>query len=88
MGAGTVRKLLGELNVGDHFWHRGKLFKVLHHVEFSDRVDWEFLEEDDGVSAEVDFSGTFVSCISAPRDLWFIMPKEALVSTENPYEQL
>lgn len=86
MGAGIVRQFLGELKVGSHFWHKGKYWKVLHHVEFTDRVDWEFLEEEEGISAEVDFSGTFVACISAPRDLWFMMPKEALVSLDSPYD--
>jgi hypothetical protein len=85
MRSGTVRKQLGEIKPNDLFWHRGKEWIVLIHINQEDRVDWEFLEEDEGVSSQVEFSATFVSCISGPKEIWFIMPQEAIVETESPY---
>ena len=85
MRLNTVRKQLGEMKPDELFWHRGKQWIVLIQINQEDRVDWEFLEEDDGVSSEVEFTATFVSCISGTREMWYIMPQEAIVETESPY---
>ena len=80
-----VMKTISELKPGDKFWHRGKEWIVNHHVFQEDRVDWHFLEEPDGIYADVHFEATLCTCVGGPRPILFIMPMNLLVSLESPY---
>lgn len=82
----ATMKIISDLKPGDHFWHRGKEWIINIHINQVDRVDWNFLEQDEGSYADVEFECTFCTCISGPRPILFSMPSSLLVQTENPYE--
>lgn len=82
----TTMKIISELDVGDHFWHRGKEWIVNLHVTQTDRVDWNFLEEAEGTYADVEFDCVFCTCISGPRPILFVLPRTLMVDTSSPYQ--
>lgn len=81
----SAMQTLGELRPGDKFWHRGKEWIVDMHVSQEDRVDWHFLEEPDGIYADVHFEATMATCIGGSKPILFILPTDLLVSIESPY---
>lgn len=82
----ATMKIISDLRPGDHFWHRGKEWILNKHITGTDRVDWNFLEEPEGMYADIEFDHAFVTCIGGPRPILFVVPRDLLVSTESPYE--
>lgn len=84
----AAMKTLAEMKVGDYFWHRGKEWVINYRVEQETRVDWNFLESEEGTFESWRWEAIMATCLSGPRPILFMLPFDLLVNTENPYSEI